>query len=128
MEQVFEISATFSVEPEVIYSAFLDSEIHTAMTGGSANCSDKENEEFSAWDGYISGKNLKLVEGKEIVQSWRTTEFKDTDDDSQLTIKLEPKNGVTELTLIHSNIPEGQSKYKQGWEDHYFTPMKEYFG
>jgi hypothetical protein len=32
-----------------------------------------------------------------------------------------------ELTLIHTNIPEAQTQYKQGWIDNYFTPMKNYF-
>jgi activator of HSP90 ATPase len=42
---------------------------------------------------------------------------------------LEETNGKTKVTLIHSNIPEGQADgYKQGWEDFYFKPMREYFG
>jgi hypothetical protein len=44
-----------------------------------------------------------------------------------LIIRLnELKNG-TEFIIEHSNIPEGQTQYKQGWKDHYFTPMKNYF-
>jgi hypothetical protein len=31
------------------------------------------------------------------------------------------------LTLIHNNIPKGQSDYEQGWINHYFEPMKTYF-
>jgi activator of HSP90 ATPase len=43
-------------------------------------------------------------------------------------ILLERMKDGTRLTLRHSNIPEGQAEsYKQGWEDFYFKPMKEYF-
>jgi len=33
------------------------------------------------------------------------------------------------LILIHTDMPEDQVEgYKQGWEDFYFKPMREYFG
>ena len=127
MEDKFEIKKTFPVKPSEIYNGFLDSEIHTNMTGGTAIASMIENEDFSAWDGYISGKNIRLVQDKEITQTWRTSEFNENDADSELTILLNPINGGTELTLIHSNIPDGQANYKKGWEEHYFSPMLEYF-
>jgi len=128
MENKFELKKTFPVEPSEIYDAWLDSEIHAQMTGGSATVSTKENETFTAWDGYISGKNIKLVKDIEIIQTWRTTDFEANDHDSELIIKLKPIADGTELTLLHSNIPDGQPDYKQGWEDHYFTPMTTYFG
>ena len=42
---------------------------------------------------------------------------------------FEAADGGTKLTLVHENIPEGQSDaYEQGWHEHYFAPMKAYFG
>lgn len=123
----FEIQKTFPVEPTELYNGWLDSKIHSKMTGGSAMMSNVENDSFSAWDGYISGKNIKLTNGNEIVQSWRTSDFKEEDKDSDLTLKFESSKRGTTITLIHANIPEGQPDYKQGWEEHYFTPMKAYF-
>ena len=127
METKFEIHKTFPVKPSELYEAWLDSEIHSNMTGGSAKTSNKLGESFTAWDGYISGKNIKLTQGQEIIQSWRTSDFKEGDVDSEITIKLIPSKGGTTLTLIHTNIPEGQPDYAQGWEEHYFTPMKAFF-
>ncbi|MBO6523925.1 MAG: SRPBCC domain-containing protein [Balneolaceae bacterium] len=123
----FEISAFFPVSSEELYSAWLDSEQHSAITGGKAICSKKEGEAFTAWDGYITGINQKLVKGKEIIQSWRTSDFNDSDSHSLLTLKFSKTDNGCELTLIHSEIPEGQPDYEQGWEQHYFEPMKEYF-
>jgi activator of HSP90 ATPase len=68
-----------------------------------------------------------LISNQEIVQSWRTSEFTDNDEDSKLIIRFKEIESGTALTLIHSNIPEGQTQYKQGWIDHYFIPMKQYF-
>jgi len=122
-----ELQEKFPVKPETLYNAWLDSEIHSAMTGGNSICSNKVNGKFMAWDGYISGTNEALIPNKEIVQKWRTTEFKESDKDSKLVITIEEIEHGSLLTLTHSNIPEGQSDYKKGWIEHYFNPMKAYF-
>jgi activator of HSP90 ATPase len=63
------------------------------------------------------------------VQSWRTSEFAEGDADSRLEVLLAPVKRGTNVTLRHSNIPAGQgASYKSGWVEHYFAPMKEYFG
>jgi activator of HSP90 ATPase len=98
------------------------------MTGAPARVSTKPRSRLSAWDGYISGKNLQLTPGRRIVQAWRTTEFASTDPDSQIDITLEKAPSGTKLTLRHTNVPADQSDYKSGWKDCYFDPMKEYFG
>ncbi|MEO1262846.1 MAG: SRPBCC domain-containing protein [Bacteroidota bacterium] len=49
------------------------------------------------------------------------------EEDSQVEIILTEMDGETELTLIHTNVPENGAHYKKGWEDHYFQPMKKYF-
>ncbi len=127
MKEKFELREIFKVEPSVIYKAWLNSEIHSNMTGGEAHCSDNVGDSFTAWDGYISGKNLELFENQKIVQSWRTTEFSENDEDSILTISLKKLAKGTQLILEHTNIPEGQTQYKQGWVDHYISPMNDFF-
>ena len=127
MKEIIELREIIEATTQEIYSAWLNSQLHTQMTGGEANCSDKVGASFTAWDGYISGKNLELSENKKIVQTWRTTEFSEDNEDSILTIQLSELKEGTELILTHKNIPKGQTQYKQGWIDHYFIPMKEYF-
>lgn len=61
------------------------------------------------------------------MQAWRTTSFKDTDEDSKIEIILNELKGKTELTLTHSNIPKDGEDYKKDWEDYYFKLMKDYF-
>ena len=123
------LSAVIPATPKRIYDAWLNGKEHAAFTGGKATASTKVKGKFSAWDGYITGVNLDLKEGKKIVQAWRSTEFADHDLDSILEIKLAPKaGGKTTLTLTHINIPKGQGKkYKGGWKESYLDPMKVYF-
>jgi len=110
-----------------IYKAWLSTQGHTKMTGGTAFTSDKVGDTFTAWDGYIKGKNLILEPYNKIVQSWRTSQFEDCEEDSQIEIILNEIDGETELTLIHSNVPESGEHYINGWDEHYFMPMKAYF-
>ena len=57
-----------SASPEDVYDAFMDPKKHAAFTGGEASGSSKVGGEFSAWDGYITAKNLDLKNGQKIVQ------------------------------------------------------------
>ncbi len=62
------------------------------------------------------------------MQAWRTTEFPEGSPDSRLEMLLEEAKGGTKITLVHTNIPDGQGKdYEQGWIAFYFKPMKQYF-
>ena len=127
MKIKFEVSAEITASPEQIYEAWLDSRQHSAMTGGMADVSDQAGDSFSAWDGYISGKNLELEPGKRILQAWRTSEFEENDPDSMLEILLAATKNGCHLILRHSNLPDHGMQYKQGWVDNYFDPMREYF-
>ena len=70
----FRLTTIIPASPQEIYDAWLDKLAHSEMTGSEAITSDELGAEVSAWDGYISGRNLELVPGERIVQSWRTTE------------------------------------------------------
>ncbi len=136
MKNEFTLTATFPTKAEAIYKAWLTAQGHTLMTGSPAKIDGREGGKFSAWDGYIWGAFLKLEENKKITQTWRTTEFPEDAEDSHVEILLEEeiastderRLATTKLTIIHTNIPKGQDGYKQGWEDFYFKPMREFFG
>ena len=123
----FTLKTKIKASAKEIYTSWLSSEGHTKMTGGAATVSDTIGDRFTAWDGYIEGKNIALEPYKRIVQSWRTSQFEGKEEDSQIEILLNEADGETELTLIHSNVPESGEHYIQGWDDHYFQPMKDYF-
>ena len=128
MKNGFTISAVIPASASDIYSAWLSSEGHAAMTGNAANVDGKVGGKFRAWDGYIYGSTLELEQGQRIVQAWRTSEFPDEAPDSRLEILFEEITEGTKVTLIHSDMPEDQiDSYRQGWEDFYFKPMEEYF-
>ncbi len=123
----FVVSTLLPATPLEVYDTWMSSEGHSAMTGSPASISPEVGSEFDAWDGYIHGKNINLERGVLIVQSWRTSEFSDAEDDSLIEINLKPAGNQTELTLRHSGLPPHGMQYKDGWVESYFEPMKEYF-
>jgi activator of HSP90 ATPase len=128
MSENFEMTTLLPAPPEVIYTAWLEGEQVAAFTGNAAEGDALPGSKFTAWDGYISGTNLELDPPRRILQAWRTTEFPEGSPDSRLELLLEPAAEGTTLRLLHSNIPEGQGEdYRTGWEEYYFSPLKEYF-
>jgi activator of HSP90 ATPase len=114
--------------PEDVYDAWLSSLRHTAMTGAPATSEARVGATHTAWDGYISGEHVQLEPSRRIVQTWRTTEFPEGAPDSLLEIVFVRKGTGTRLTLIQNGIPDGQGKkYHEGWQSHYFAPMRAYF-
>lgn len=125
----FTVFDVFPATAAELYTAWMDSEEHTDMTGGEADIGPEEGDTFEAWDGYISGVTVMLDPNRRIVQQWRTTEFDDDAPDSELEITFEVEGeNLTRVTLRHTNLPADGMKYKQGWVDNYFEPMKAYFG
>jgi activator of HSP90 ATPase len=123
----FNCEATLPASPAQVYSAWLAGDSHGLMTGADAKGQAEVDATFLAWGGYISGHNIELVENQRIVQAWRTSEFSVSDPDSHLIITLEAVEGGTRVSLEHSNLPAHGMQYLQGWQDHYFEPMKAYF-
>jgi activator of HSP90 ATPase len=122
-------SVTFkNVKAGALYSMFLDSKGHTAITGGNpAKISAKEGAKFSAHGGYIIGKNLQLIKDKLIVQSWYGTDWEKGNIDSTFTLLFEQKGKDAVIHMTHANIPDKNVKgIKQGWIDYYWTPWKKH--
>ncbi len=128
MKEKLQISGVFPVSAKKLYDAWLSSREHSKITGSKANIRPTVGSKFSVMNKYITGTNLKLQPYGRIVQTWRTTDFPPETLDSRIEILLEKANSGTRLTIIHTQIPEGQSKnYKKGWKEYYLNPMKEYF-
>ena len=114
--------------PDEVYDAFMDANKHSAFTGSKATSDPKVGGEFTAWDGYISGKNLELERGKKIVQEWSTTDWPDASSPSRLELAFKSTKGGTEISMIHSNVPPEQADdLAEGWVEFYWKPLEEYF-
>ena len=114
--------------PAEVYEALADPKKHAAFTGTGVTGQPKVGGEFSAGDGYISGKFLELTKGRRIVWGWSTTEWPSGYPPSRVEITLSPSKGKTKLVMVHSEVPKSQAEsYRQGWIDFYWDPLIRYF-
>ncbi len=128
MVESIEVSTVLPATPRQVYEAWLDSAEHSAFTGDEATIEPTVGGAFNAGSGYIQGTTLELEPDARIVQSWRTTDFPEGAEDSRLEVLLDEVPDGTRVTLLHTNIPDGQGEdYEQGWKEYYLEPMKRYF-
>ena len=123
------LSELIPATEEEIYAAWLNSETHAALTGDQASIEPVIGGRHSTFGGYAQGAIVELQPGRRIVQTWRTDDFPEGSPDSRLELTLEATVGGTMLTLLHTDIPGGQSdNYRDGWVKYYFDPLKRFFG
>ena len=105
MARLIRQSATFKAEPHAVYEALMDSRQHARFTGSPARLSRKVGGEFSAYGGYITGRNLELVPDRRIVQAWHASEWP-AGHMSKVTYRLTPVKSGTRVDFTHSGVPE----------------------
>jgi len=126
--EVIKQKVIINASPEEVYDAYVNPKKHAEFTGSPTTGTPKVGGKFTAWDGYISGKYIVLVEGKKIVHKWKTTEWPAGYPPSLVKLNLRKKGKVTELTMIHTDVPSEQAEeYARGWKDFYWNPLKERF-
>jgi activator of HSP90 ATPase len=120
--------AIIPAAPKEVYEAYVDAKKHSKFTGSKATGKAVTGGKFTAWDGYIFGKNLELEEGKRLVQEWTTTDWLKGYPPSKLELTFREVPGGTEILMVHSNVPKEQAdEIADGWTEFYWNPMKEYF-
>ena len=122
------VSEIIPATRERIFAAWIDSDQHSAFTGDTAQIDPVVGGLHSSFAGYASGTIMSLEPFRRIVQTWRSTDFPQASADSLLEITLEETVGGTLVTLLHSEIPTGQSdRCRDGWLRFYLEPLKRYF-
>jgi uncharacterized protein YndB with AHSA1/START domain len=121
-------TVTLPGAPEDVYRALMTTKGHAAFTGSPARISPRVGGTFMAWDGYIHGKNLKLVPGKRIQQAWRPSEETwPKDHYSTVTFVLTKAAGGTKLTFTHAKVPSDHVGHlSSGWKESYWEPLRIY--
>ena len=116
-----------NTKPEVLYGLYMDARKHSMIAGSPAKISSKLGSSYSVHRGYITGKTLHLVKGKQIVQTWRGANWEKKDPDSTFIINLESKGKDVVLHAIHANVPDKHAGHiAKGWHDHYWNPWKQH--
>ena len=120
-------SANFkNCSPKQLYEIYMDSKKHAAAIGSKAAVQNKVGGSFSAF-GMLQGKFLALVKDKMIVQAWRSSKFRKSDEDSILILRFGPVQGGARIHLVHAFIPDHDYRdIQKGWPNYYWKPWRKY--
>jgi activator of HSP90 ATPase len=112
---------------ETLYELYMNAKMHSLITDGPVEISEKVGSSFNAFGGYITGKILQLVKNQLIVQSWRGSDWDTEESDSAFLLSLEQKGDDVMLFMVHANVPDAQDKdLDKGWHDFYWNPWKQH--
>lgn len=115
---------TLKGSPEEVYETLMDEKKHAALTQGSATISREVGGEFSQHDGQIVGRNLELVPGQRIVQTWRFYQW-EPGLHSIVRFELSRDGDNTLVVMDHSGVPDQfEEGVAQGWQYRYWEAMK----
>jgi len=117
----------FNATPAQVYAALMESDRHAAFTGRPAQISGEVGGAFTAHEGYISGRNIELIPGTRIVQSWRGQDW-EPGIHSIIRFELKPEGTKTKVIFDHAGYPDGAGEHLTGgWQKMYWEPMQKYF-
>jgi uncharacterized protein YndB with AHSA1/START domain len=129
--------ATIPATPAQVFAILADAEVLSALSGMSGQAGRSAGEEFSAFDGHVTGRQIDLVPDQRVVQAWRFPVW-EPGQYSLVRFTLETEDGGTRLVIDQDGEPEEADTLgcHQTWHDHldanwptfYLTPLTNHFG
>jgi len=106
---------------------YTDPAKHAAITGAPVAISIEPGSPFQAFNGALTGATLQIIPQRFVIQSWRSTRFKDGDPDSTLILAFTPEETNGRIDLVHLDVPaHNYQSVVEGWETHYWGPWRRY--
>jgi uncharacterized protein YndB with AHSA1/START domain len=128
----------FAASPQRVYDALTDAlqfskvvQLSAAAQTNSipnkpAEISREPGGAFSAFGGYISGRQIELVPGRRVVQAWRTAAW-EPGAYSIARFELSAQGSGTKLVFDHTGFPRGQADHlAAGWKGNYWEPLTKF--
>ena len=112
--------------PREVYEVLADAAALSALSGRSGTAGRGDGEEFTAFDGHVTGRQIELVPGIRIVQAWRFPAWEPgTYTLVRFTLTAEPAEPAGADALgCH---PTWRAHLNEGWPMFYLTPLVRHF-
>jgi activator of HSP90 ATPase len=118
----------FKADRELLYASITDQTKFAAFTGMPATIEPTVGGAFSMFGGMIVGRNVELVANQRIVQAWRPASW-GPGVYSIVHFEFKASGAGTDLVFDHTGFPSGLYDHLDwGWKNHYWEPLKKYFG
>ena len=128
---------TFKASRERVYEALMDTnqfskvvQLSAAMQAGGmkpgatpVKISREAGGAFTAFGGYVTGRQLELVPNERIVQAWRAGSW-GAGMYSIARFELVEEGSGTKILFDHGGFPKGQAEHlAEGWRINYWEPL-----
>lgn len=138
--EIIHQEVTFNVSRKRVYDALTDAKqfnkvvqlsgaVQSGMVpaGKSVEVSPEAGGTFSAFGGYITGRQVELVPNERIVQAWRAASW-GPGQYSIARFQLIEQGSGTKLIFDHTGFPPDQRDHlAEGWKANYWEPLEKYF-
>ena len=125
MRSVIHQSVLLPAAPQRLFESYLDADTHARITGKPVKIAAEPGSEFEAFDGVLTGTMLRVVAPRLIVQSWRSTQFRERDPDSTLILMMSRDGDDGRIDLVHLDVPEHDyDGVQRGWNQYYWDPWR----
>ena len=123
--KTFKKTFKINAEPSDVYSALTNPYTIELWSGYPAVMSEEPGNEFSLWEGDITGKNLEFTKDRKVVQEWYFGEQKEK---SIVTITIQPDREDSQVTVEQTNIPDDDfTEIAEGWREYYMGAIMNFF-
>jgi activator of HSP90 ATPase len=114
-------------DPAQVYAVLADATALSALSGMPGVPGRSAGEEFSAFDGHVTGRQIELVPGERIVQAWRFAVWA-PGTYSIVRFSLAAEAGGTRLVIEQHGEPEDWHDHVDtNWPTFYLKPLTEHF-
>jgi activator of HSP90 ATPase len=109
-----------------VWEALATSEGFSAWSQAPAEIPEEEGKTISLWGGDVSGRNVKIIPLKELVQEWLFSGWQ-----KPSLVKFEfallPDSKLTQVLLTHTGIPDPDFlEINANWDTEVFDLIKNY--
>jgi len=119
--------AMIAAEPAEVYAVLADADALSALSGMSGIPGRSAGEEFSAFDGNVTGRQIELVPGQRLVQAWRFPQFA-PGTYSMVSFTLTAEAVGTRLVIEQHGEPDDWHDHiDANWPTFYLTPLENHF-
>ena len=116
-----------SAGPAEVYAVLADAGALSALSGMPGVAGPSAGEEFSAFDGNVTGRQIELVPGQRIVQAWRFPVW-EPGTYSIVSFTVAAEAGGTRLTVEQHGEPEDWHDHVvANWPTFYLNPLANHF-
>ena len=116
-----------SGKPKRVMQLLTDPKLIRKWSGGEAVVENMVGGKFEMFDGWVTGKVLKISEN-ELGYTWTTTDWPDDAKPSEVHYLLKEDEAGTKVIVKHTGFPteEEMKSHRSGWTDFFFDPMEDF--